>query len=257
MEVPHMTNVRKFSFHLFTLTELLVVISILAVLCSFLQPALLKAVNTAKITHCLNNLKQIGSAVHAYTQEHSDYMPISIWDKQYLTMHWAYEISPYLSLNFGHPTSVVSIGTVLECPSHNFSGKKYNGNDLDLRYGGYGQNYEYMGYLEYGGLKRLANWERKKISQATSPAESFYCGDSLDFTQDSPSYDMTVTNSDVQLSYLYPFNFNPVMPFEYRRHRNGCNLFWLDGHVSNMLWDEVKAGKNGDRDWYFKLIKAP
>ena len=54
----------------FTLIELLVVIAIIAVLIALLLPAVQAAREAARRAQCVNNLKQIGLALHNY---HSAY----------------------------------------------------------------------------------------------------------------------------------------------------------------------------------------
>jgi len=57
----------------FTIIELLVVISIIAILTTILLPALSKAKQSAKELECVNNLKQSGLSIQMYANDNNDY----------------------------------------------------------------------------------------------------------------------------------------------------------------------------------------
>src|SRR5947199_3806707 len=92
----------------FTLIELLVVIAIIAVLIALLLPAVQAAREAARRAQCVNNLKQIGLAIHNYSDTLGSLPP---GRKACCYGTWNLFILPYLeqgdlinAFNFiGHP----------------------------------------------------------------------------------------------------------------------------------------------------------
>jgi prepilin-type N-terminal cleavage/methylation domain-containing protein len=69
------TSERRFRLTAFTLIELLIVIAIIAILAAMLLPALARAKYSAKLAHCMSNLKQYGIALTVYASDNTRYFP--------------------------------------------------------------------------------------------------------------------------------------------------------------------------------------
>jgi prepilin-type N-terminal cleavage/methylation domain-containing protein len=59
----------------FTLIELLVVIAIIAILAAILMPVFSQAKERTRMTHCITNLRQIGTGLSMYQSDYSYYPP--------------------------------------------------------------------------------------------------------------------------------------------------------------------------------------
>lgn len=108
----------------FTLIELMVVISIIAILASILMPALKKARDVSQSTVCLNNQKQIGTCFQLYLDDYNNWLPVAE-DPGGLRYWWFEKISvDYLNINWFGGNAAVSKSirdSVLFCPSSTYT----------------------------------------------------------------------------------------------------------------------------------------
>src|SRR5262245_21216395 len=101
----------------FTLIELLVVIAIIAILAAILFPVFAQARERARMSACVSNMRQIGTALTVYVQDYDEAYPYCYFNgsgdwgaKGTRTWVWRNAIAPYLK----------SID-VYACPSNPYS----------------------------------------------------------------------------------------------------------------------------------------
>ena len=137
----------------FTLIELLVVIAIIAVLIALLLPAVQSAREAARRAQCINNLKQIGLALHNYHSAIGSFPMASAvaysdpgvltnwgtWSAQSMMLPYVEQTPLYNSINFGW-TSWYGLGAAqnatawnmnvqaFTCPSDGITGQHNNNN---------------------------------------------------------------------------------------------------------------------------------
>lgn len=210
----------------FTLVELLIVISIIAILAAMLLPALTMARESARKIKCTGNLKQIGTALHMYAADYNDWAPIGAgtspadYGSYYHTWSCRSVFPEYLNLDTDI-TKERPRGNVLECPNQDSYTQgtvpKYYTADAESTNSkvkiGYGMN-QFLNYI-VGAKKR-----GMKLGKFTRHSGVFAFQDC--------SFNVSNQARDEAMNFFHTEAKGRVM----FRHNRDVNINWLDGHVS-------------------------
>jgi prepilin-type N-terminal cleavage/methylation domain-containing protein len=122
----------------FTLLELLVTATIIAILAALLLPALHRARENSRQTACASNLRQINQSIHLYADDWSDSLPVLPDPNPYPNGVGAYYkelVKGYVSLNGpASPSEIIftcpSDGIIRTQASHAFTSFTFNGYEV-------------------------------------------------------------------------------------------------------------------------------
>lgn len=177
----------------FTLTELVIVMAIIALLALLLLPAGNGALEVARLLECRNNLHQLGIALLRYADEHDGAFPVS------------------QVLDGPHPDLVAAMATYLDTPRAWFCPSETDGNyvfsDANVCDGR-------IGYFYYS------------CEQCTSN------GGVSTFLRWNVSWPRRLLRTDDPCAWLASDRWFSGEPTTHRYYKKGVNYLTVDGHVA-------------------------
>jgi prepilin-type N-terminal cleavage/methylation domain-containing protein/prepilin-type processing-associated H-X9-DG protein len=214
----------------FTLTELLVVIAVIAILAALLLPAISSVSAHAKSTVCKNHLRQMGQALQMYVHENGNKYPyylgpagpsygdaIGTEGRAVGLVYWSSKLFPY------YPISWTNAGW--HCPGYTgiTSGPRKGGAS---RFGSYTYNLwgamvQDKGWEKHFGLGPVLYWAGDTAvseSQVKVPSEMLSIGESRVFGDDG----LPDAMDHMQSGSLPPLG---------SRHGKNYNQLFCDGHL--------------------------
>ena len=238
----------------FTLIELLVVIAIIAILAAILFPVFAKAREKARQSSCINNMKQITTALTMFANDHEEQYPAAFFNQTAFggntPQQWKAVLYPYLKTP-----------AVFVCASDPYGSEKkvY----AQSREADEPASYRYNITL-VGRDPALNNAPAVPIAlgSISSPSELIMIAESQPF----PNPDVPVSNGGQEWNQVAAYvtqkedpraQIDPSQkkdggPVPHKRHGDGAVYGFADNHVKWMRWEQtwMPSGQlNGKNMW--------
>jgi len=240
----------------FSLIELLVAISVIALLLALLMPTLAGARRQSYRIVCKSNLRQLVLANSGYAAENNGYYVAAasdMWDRAggYHRWHGVRDSKdePFDPLR-GPLTAYLANGKVKECPGKiRFVKSKRWEESFEKGCGGYGYNMVYIGSRVWRGGSSFEEiyGQTARISEISKPDNTLMFADTA-FNQ---------KGSLIEYSFAEPYfwvrngrlqKIHPL-PSIHFRHDGRANIGWSDGHVDSRQKADCKDSNAYNADF--------
>jgi prepilin-type N-terminal cleavage/methylation domain-containing protein/prepilin-type processing-associated H-X9-DG protein len=229
----------------FTLIELLVVIAIIAILAAILFPVFAQAREAARKTQCLNNCRQMGTALRMYSQDYDEILPTGTFAAATnpLFATWSYSfwvpmLQPYVK-NDG----------IFSCPNGPKTGffagpTRSDGTRMMVHYG-YNEHIENSTNTNgWASEAKLAAGgpNGANIADITLIADSSFVGIYNDWSGCCSS-GQVVRPATFGLARQLCGNGSSATVCNPRHSDNGCNFVYADGHAKFVNGGKIQGGQ--------------
>jgi prepilin-type N-terminal cleavage/methylation domain-containing protein/prepilin-type processing-associated H-X9-DG protein len=210
----------------FTLVELLVVISIIALLIGILMPGLARSKEQARKVVCLSNLRQIGLGANFYAEANDSFIPRGLGNN--IAQAWFQRFMPFLAQKpVDNDYRTVKI---FRCPS-------YPNKQQTICYVVNGWKFK-----DKNDMAGSETTDPSKLLAVTRPKETIYLADN-EFGSwrkiITKADDEGINQVDVWTTTHLPSSTSQDVTNGRRvakdRHGNGCNVLYLDWHAEKTV----------------------
>jgi prepilin-type N-terminal cleavage/methylation domain-containing protein/prepilin-type processing-associated H-X9-DG protein len=220
----------------FTLTEVLVTLSVAGVLTAILVPALGRGRAECKRIACMSNQRQLWAAAQVYAGENGDYYPMAYiddpnpYDSTAINVCWDFTVTNNAETGISTKAGLLwpgqTIAKIQQCPEF-----KGNANSNDP-YTGYNYNISYIGHGSGETVKTSA-----KVEQVRKPDQCALFGDG-EYSDGANKYMRAPFKSSEDKFY------SRTAGTQGYRHCGATNVAWCDGHASSQreLYTDTSEG---------------
>ena len=240
------------------LIELLVVISIIAILASLLLPTLARAKSAAELAKCKSNLRQWGLGLTMYTGDFSAYPHfLQFWSSALAGHYLAH--NPVLISNM-----FLRYGGLLYCPAVRTT-RTRNWQESDYGYNSAGTSSNKFAALGIGGRNPYEDDRTRHVhtreSEVAAPADLYAIGDGIGGGWDSWDTRFASFGFSKEIGPITTAHPNTIS--SYRKflhdstaafrpsHRSRLNVLLVDGHVEALRAEQwvLGTGPEARRRW--------